>query len=46
MEENFETSWKQQLYSILYWTVHGLFVIWDALFGLKLNKFCGHESAQ
>ena len=37
---------KQQLYSILYRSVNGLFVIWDALVGLIFNKVCNHESAQ
>ena len=47
MEEIFETSRKQQqLYSILYRSVNGLFVTWDALVGLKFNEVCIHESAQ
>ena len=47
MEKNFEMSRKQQqLYSILYRSFIGLFVIWDALVGLKFNKVCSHESAQ
>ena len=34
----FEMSTQQQMYSILYRSVDGLCVIWDAHFDLGLNK--------